>query len=100
MDLVIRVKDVKGRCPVYKVGDEFTLKDGYRLVADMPICMHSLACLMPHYNALRISQPGQWGLAGKDDASKAYFQCLDAAEYTGGGTVTFEVSRRDQDQGH
>ncbi len=98
MDLIVRVKEIKGRCPVYQVGDTFRLEGGFRLVADRPLCMHSLASLMPHYNALRISDPGAWGLAGTEDASKAYFQCLDPVAYTGGGTVVFEVVRNSCDQ--
>lgn len=93
MDLIVRVKEIKGHCPVYKVGDTFVLKSGYRLVTEIPLCMHSLASLLPHYNALRVSEPGEWGLAGKNDKTKAYIQCLDAMAYTGGGTVTFEISR-------
>ncbi len=93
MDLVVRVKEIKGHCPVYKEGDSFRLEDGYRLVSDIPLCMHSLAALLPHYNALRVSPPEEWGLAGKADKSKAYVQCLDAMSYTDGGTVVFEISR-------
>ncbi len=98
MDLVIKVKEIKGHCGVYKVGDTFKLKDGYRLVSDIPLCMHSLASLLPFNNALCISEPSRWGLAGKNDSTKAYFQCLDPYSYTGGGTVVFEVSRIDQGQ--
>jgi uncharacterized repeat protein (TIGR04076 family) len=92
-DLLVRVKEVKGHCPVYKVGDSFRLECGYRLVADGPLCMHSLASLLPYYNALRVSEPSRWGLAGKEGGEKAYFQCLDPFSHTGGGTVVFEVSR-------
>ena len=98
MDLVIRVKEIKGRCGVYKVGDTFTLKDGYRLATDISLCMHSLASLLPFSNALSISEPSKWGLAGKDDKTKAYVQCLDPYSYTGGGTVIFEVTRVAQEQ--
>ena len=90
MDLIIKVIEVKGHCTVYKVGDTFKLKDGYQLVSDKPLCMHSLASLMPHYNALRISEPSRWGL-GKKDA--AYVQCLDPLEHTGGGTAVFEITK-------
>jgi uncharacterized repeat protein (TIGR04076 family) len=93
MDLVVRVKEIKGHCPVYKVGDAFALESGYKLVAKTPLCMHSLASLLPHYNALRVSQPEEWGLAGRDDRTKAYVQCLDPMAYTGGGTVVFEISQ-------
>ncbi|MGD2272994.1 MAG: TIGR04076 family protein [Desulfobacterales bacterium] len=93
MDLIVKVKEIKGTCPVYQIGDTFELKDGYRLVSEIPLCMHSLAALLPHYNALRISQPDQWGLAGKGDKTKAYVQCLDAYAYTDGGTAIFEIQQ-------
>ena len=91
MDLIVRVKEILGSCPVYQVGDTFKLEDGYRLVSDIPLCMHSLAALLPHYNALRISKPEMWDLGGKNDRSKAYVQCLDAYLYTDGGTAIFEI---------
>ena len=45
MDLVITVKEIKGHCPTYKTGDSFTLKAGYQLVSEVPVCMHGLAFL-------------------------------------------------------
>ena len=95
MKLVVQVKEISGVCPVYKVGDTFKLEEGYRLVSDIPLCMHSLASLIPYYNALRISEPCTLGLAGKSEKNKAYVQCLDPSTYTGGGTVIFEISRVD-----
>ena len=95
MNLVVRVKEIKGHCPVYKVNDSFKLIEGYQLTSDKPLCMHSLASLLPHYNALRAAPPGEWGLAGKKDPSKAYVQCLDAHPYTYGGTAIFEISREE-----
>ncbi|MBA7645652.1 hypothetical protein ES703_53410 [subsurface metagenome] len=96
MDLVITAKEIKGHCPVHKLGDSFTLKAGYQLVSEIPVCMHALASLMPYYNALRVSGPAQWGLEGKDDKTKAYIQCPDPVEFTNGGTVTFEITRVEQ----
>jgi len=93
MDLLITVKDIKGHCPTYKAGDSFVLKAGYMLVSEIPVCMHGLASLMPYYNALRVSEPEMWGLECKDDKSKACIQCPDAVSHTGGGTVTFEISK-------
>ena len=92
MYLLIRIAEVIGQC-IYKEGDTFKLEEGYKLVTDIPLCMHSLSALMPHYNALRVSSPDQWGLAGQKDPTKAYVQCLDAAAYTGGGTAIMEISR-------
>jgi len=93
MDLIVRVKEVKGVCPTHKVGDSFTLKAGYQLVSDIPVCMHALSSLMPFYNALCVSEPAQLGLEGKKDKSKAYVNCPDSVAFTGGGTVTFEISK-------
>ncbi len=93
MDLVITVKEINGHCPTYKVGDSFTLKAGYQLVSEVPVCMHGLASLMPYYNALRVSEPSQWGLDGKEDKTKAYIHCPDPCEYTHGGTVIFEITK-------
>ena len=93
MELVVTVKDIDGHCPTYKVGDCFTLKAGYQLVSETPVCMHGLASLMPYYNALRVTEPEKWGLDGRDDHSKAYIHCPDACRYTSGGTVTFEISK-------
>jgi len=95
MDLVIRVVKIEGYCPVYRTGDSFRLVDGWQLSTDKRLCMHSLASLMPHYNALRISEPEEWGLAGKENPRAAYLQCLDPCSYTGGGTAIFEITREE-----
>lgn len=93
MDIVVKVKEVRGTCPTFKVGDTFILKAGYQLVSEGPICMHALSSIMPFYNALRVSEPSQWGLDGKTDKEKAYVQCPDPVDHTGGGTVIFEISK-------
>ncbi len=93
MDLVIAIKEIKGHCPTFRTGDSFTLKAGYQLVSDIPVCMHALAALMPWYNALTVSEPAAWGLDGKADKTKAYIQCPDPCQYTGGGTVIMEISK-------
>lgn len=95
MNLIVRVKEIRGHCPIYKVNDTFRLVEGYKLVADQPLCMHALAALIPHYNALTVSPPRKWGLAGKENPGKAYVQCLDPHQYTGGGTAVFEISREE-----
>ena len=65
MDLIITVKEINGHCPTYKVGGAFPLKAGYQRVSNFPVCMHGRAALMPYYNALRVSEPAQWGLGGQ-----------------------------------
>lgn len=86
----IKVVEIKGNCPVYKVGQLFYIKDGYILKSSIKLCMHSLASIMPYYVTL------SKGITPRDlnlgDKNKAYVQCLDPVERTGGGTVTFEIT--------
>lgn len=91
--LIIEVIEVKGHCPVYRIGDSFRIRDGFILVTERPLCMHSFASLMPYYVALsRGILPAELGLAREGE--RAYLQCLDPCEHTGGRTVVFAVSRK------
>lgn len=94
MDLIIKVKEIKGTCPVYHRGDSIVIREGYILDTENspPVCMHSLASLMPYYVALSKGIGSQaLGLSGTRE-DRAYVQCLDPCEITGGGTVIFEIS--------
>jgi uncharacterized repeat protein (TIGR04076 family) len=94
MDLIVRVKEIKGTCPVYSPGDSIVIRNGYILDTknSAEVCMHSLGSLMPYYIALsRGIPPKSLGLSGPKEGA-AYLQCLDPCELTGGGTVIFEVS--------
>ena len=94
MKLIIEVIGIKGNCPVYKVGEKIVLDEGYRvnLKETDNICMHSLASLLPYYNALTQGvDPVKLGLA--KEGNEAYVQCLDPQHMTGGGTVTFKIKR-------
>lgn len=92
--LLIKVEEIKGICSVYKVGDIFYVEEGYKLTATIPICLHSLASLLPYYVALsRGINQASLGIAGEDGS--AYVQCLDPCEYTGGGTVIFSIKLED-----
>jgi len=97
MKLIIRVEDIRGRCPVYEVGDRIVLDNGFRLNLEETTkgCMHSFASIIPYHIALSKGvRPDQMGLAHKDrDDGRAYVQCLDPCEMTGGGTVTFSIER-------
>ena len=91
VELLIEVVDIQGHCPVYQLGDRFHIQEGYKLVADQPVCMHALQAICPYYVSLsRDISPAELGLAGPDGA--AYVQCLDPQRYTGGGTVTFRIT--------
>ena len=92
--LVITVKEIKGTCPVYRVGDKIVLDEGYKLNLEETdnVCMHSLASIMPYHVALyRGVDPRDIGLSKDPDV--AYVQCLDPCQYTGGGTVVFEIKK-------
>lgn len=89
--LEVTVVEIKGRCPVYEVGDAFRIFDGFRLVTRKPLCMHSLASIMPYYVALsRGVSAVELGLAREGNV--AYIQCLDPCERTGGGTVVLAIT--------
>jgi len=92
-DLEIKVKEIKGRCSVYKEGDSFLILDGYKLKTDNPICMHALSSIMPYYVALSVGISPR--ILGLGDEEQGYVQCLDPCEYTGGGTVIFEIRKED-----
>lgn len=93
MDILVRVIEIRGHCPVYEKGSSFVLEDGYRLVSEKPLCMHSLASILPFYNALRFASPQEMGISRKDKEDKACVQCPDPVDCTGGGTVIFEIER-------
>jgi uncharacterized repeat protein (TIGR04076 family) len=88
--LVIEVVEVRGACPMYKVGDRFWIEEGYKLSANHTICMHLLQSISPYYIPLsRGIHPEELGLSGPKEG--AYLQCLDPIRFTGGSTVTFRV---------
>ena len=93
LDLIVRVKEVRGHCPVYKVGDEFIIKEGFKLVSTIPLCMHSLASILPYYIALsRGIDPSTLGLASPGEYAQV--QCLDPRVVPHSGTVIFEIIPR------
>jgi len=93
--LVLTVKEIRGRCPVHKVGD--------RIVVESPkidtdetdaLCVHALGSM------LSMLVPLARGVSFKDlglsfeDGNVGYVQCLDPGQpYTPGGTVIFEIKR-------
>lgn len=52
--LVIEVAEIRGKCPVYKVGDKIVI-DGPMILPDKTdvICIHALASLLHYAVALR-----------------------------------------------
>jgi uncharacterized repeat protein (TIGR04076 family) len=93
MDLTVKITRICGKCPVYEIGDKFVIREGYKLESETPVCMHSLASIIPYYNAFskRIS-PKELGLGKKESI---FVQCPDPHDLTDGGTVTMEICRNE-----
>jgi len=54
MKLVISVKKIKGRCPVYRVGDKMVIDGpGFDLKNTDKICIHALPSILHYAVALR-----------------------------------------------
>ena len=94
--LEIVIHEIKGRCPVYKVGDKIVIDDP-RIVLEKTsaLCTHALSTL--HHYVLILEHdwcPVKLGLTNPEDPDTAYMQCVDpGTPYTEGGTVIFECHR-------
>jgi len=88
--LVIEVVEIKGKCPVHKVGDKIVI-DGPKIDLKRTdnICIHALSSILHYVVALREGVDSR-KLGLSKDGKYAYIQCLDPGEpYTDGGTVVF-----------
>ena len=97
--LEITVHDLKGTCPVYKVGDKITIRNPSIVLKDTDaLCTHALPTILHYALILEYSWcPLKLGLTREDDQDHAYFQCLDPGKpYTDGGTVFFKVKNPDK----
>ena len=92
--LEIEVCQIKGICPVYKVGDRMII-DGPQILLDKSdaVCVHALSTLLHYVVALdEGADPVKLGLS--KDKGHAYMQCVDPGQpYTEGGTVIFKCRR-------
>ena len=95
--LEIKVREIKGKCPVYKVGDKIVFDDPrIELAQTDALCTHALSTLLHYVTILEHDWcPVKLGLTRSEDPEHAYMQCVDPGlPYTDGGTVIFECSRR------
>ena len=93
--LVLTVKEVRGRCPVHKVGDKIIVEVPKIDTANTDtLCVHALGSMLSMLNALsRGVSFKDLGLA-TEEGIVGYVQCLDPGPpYTAGGTVLFEIRR-------
>lgn len=93
--LVVTVKEIRGKCPVFKVGDRIVI-EGPKIVPEKTdaLCVHALGSMLSMIIASgRGVSFKELGLA-KEEGNVGYVQCLDPGPpYTPGGTVIFEIRR-------
>ncbi len=93
--LIITVKDVKGNCPVFNIGEKIVVESP-KIIVDKTdnICVHAFGCMLSMLIPLsRGISFKKLGLA-KEEGETGYIQCLDPGKpYTEGGTVLFEIRR-------
>jgi uncharacterized repeat protein (TIGR04076 family) len=94
--LDVEVIEIRGNCPVHKVGDKILI-DGAKMVLNKTdaLCIHALPILLHYAVALdEGADPVKLGLTKPEDKEHAYMQCLDPGNpYTEGGTVIFRCRR-------
>ncbi len=94
--LEIEAVEVRGRCPVHKVGDRIVI-DGPSILLDRTdtLCIHALSVILHYAVALDEGvDPLKLGLTRPEDAESAYVQCVDPWKpYTEGGTVISRIKR-------
>jgi uncharacterized repeat protein (TIGR04076 family) len=92
--LEIKVCEIRGKCPIYTIGDKMMIK-GLQILLDKTdaICVRALSTLLHYVVALEEGvNPVKLGLS--KDGGHAYMQCVDPGKpYTEGGTVVFECCR-------
>jgi uncharacterized repeat protein (TIGR04076 family) len=94
--LEIEVVEVRGYCPVYRVGDKIVVDDPEIVLGKTDaLCTHALSSLLHYVLALeRGADPVELGLSKPEDNEHAYIQCVDPGQpYTEGGTVVFRLRR-------
>ena len=99
--LEIVVHEIRGKCPVHKVGDKIIVDDPKIVLESTDaLCTHALSSLL-HYVLILDSgaDPVRLGLTKADDRECAYIQGVDlGAPYTDGGTVIFRNRRIDKEK--
>jgi uncharacterized repeat protein (TIGR04076 family) len=94
--LEIEVCEIRGKYPVYKVGDKIVIDDPKIVLTEADaLCTHALSSLLHYVISLEEGgDPVKLGLSKPEDRKHAYIQCLDPGKpYTNGGTVIFRCQR-------
>jgi len=93
--LVLTVKEIRGKCPVHKLGDNIVVDTPEIVTGETDaLCIHALGSM------LSMLVPLARGVSFKDlglavqEGNVGYIQCLDPGPpYTLGGTVIFQIRR-------
>jgi len=92
----IEVHEIRGRCPVFKVGDRIVV-EGPRIVLEQTdaLCIHALTALLHFITALEHGvKPIELDLTTEEDPENAFVQCPDPGRpFTCGGTVIFRLRK-------
>lgn len=95
-EIIIQVKEIRGRCVVHKLGDRIVIK-GPEIDMEKTdrLCIHTLPSLLYYSLAFREgADPVKLGLSIRKD--RAYLSCPDPGPpYTKGGNVVFEFILED-----
>ena len=94
--LEIEVCEIRGECPVYKVGDRIVIEGAEIVLARTDaVCVHALSSLLHYVLILENgADPVRLGLSKPEDREHAYIQCVDPGKpYTQGGTVIFKIRK-------
>jgi len=77
--LEIEVIEIRGYCPVHKIGDEITI-EGPKIILEKTdtLCIHALSVIL-HYAVALDEDAGlvKLGLTKLEDREHAYLQCVD-----------------------
>jgi len=93
--LVLTVKEIRGKCPVHKLGDRIVVESPEIVTAQTDaLCVHALgstlSMLVPLARGISFKDLG----LAREEGNVGYVQCLDPGPpYTPGGTVIFEIER-------
>ena len=93
--LIITIEEIRGRCPVFKVGDKIVVEEPEIITEKTnKLCVHAFGSILSMIIPLsRGVSFRELGLA-KEEEEVGYVQCLDPGlPYTSGGTVVFKIER-------
>lgn len=92
----IKVGEIRGKCPVYKIRDKIVVDDP-KILLDKTgaLCTHALSTLLHYVTILEHDwRPMKLGLTTLEDPDHAYMEFVDPGQpYTEGGTVNFKCRR-------